>query len=171
MTTSDSAIAILAGETPGGGTSINWMTCLPPRPEARAEWVREGGLMGADGPEFDAALDAVSTRLRVSRTESDVNPSNDALLRGSRALGYVQGTDWDILPRNAVGCARRCGFCAYGCPYTTRQSVLTTFLADALTAGARLYCSTRAELVEVDGGRAGRYAQRIEAREALTQSA
>jgi choline dehydrogenase-like flavoprotein len=154
VTTSDSSIAVLAGGTPGGGTAINWMTCLPPRPEARREWAEDAGLIGADGPDFDAALAAVSSRLGVSRAESDVNASNDALLRGCRALGYTQGSDWDILPRNAVGCARRCGFCGYGCPYSARRSTLTTFLADAVRAGTRLYCSTRAELVEVDGGRA-----------------
>jgi choline dehydrogenase-like flavoprotein len=154
VTSRDSAIAVLAGETPGGGTSVNWMTCLPPRPEAREEWVRDGGMEGADGPEFDRALAAVSTRIGVSREESDVNPSNDALRRGCQALGYAQGRDWDILPRNAVGCGGRCGFCGFGCPYPARQSTLTTFLADALSAGARLYCSTRAELIELRGGRA-----------------
>ncbi len=154
VTTRDSAIAILAGATPGGGTAVNWMTCLPPVREARAEWAHEGGLEGADGPAFDRALDAVARRLEVSRTDSDVNPSNDALRAGCRALGYVQGTDWDIIPRNASGCERRCGFCEFGCPYGARRSGLTTFLADAVAAGARLYCSTRADSVEVDGGRA-----------------
>lgn len=153
LTTRDSSIAVLAGETPGGGTSVNWMTCLPPLPEARAEWVSEGGMAGADGAEFDTALRAVSTRMHVSRAESDINPSNDALRRGCLGLGYTQGADWDVIPRNAVGCAQRCGFCPYGCPYGARQSTVTTFLADALSQGARLYCSTRAELVELDGGR------------------
>ena len=152
VTTRDSAIAVLAGATPGGGTAVNWMTCLPPRPEARAEWAQDAGF--AVGAEYDSALEAVRARLHVSRDESGVNPSNDALRRGCRALGYAQGTDWDILPRNAVGCAGRCGFCGYGCPYGTRQSVLTTFLSDALGAGARLYCSSTAELIEVEGGRA-----------------
>ncbi len=154
VTTSDSAISVLAGETPGGSTAINWMTCLPPRREARAEWARDGGMVEADTPEFDTALAAVSSRMHVSRDESAVNPSNDALRRGCRALGFVQGPDWDILPRNAVGCAQRCGFCPFGCPYGARQSTLNTFLADAIARGARLYCSTRAELVEIDGGRA-----------------
>ncbi|MGA8577914.1 MAG: GMC family oxidoreductase N-terminal domain-containing protein, partial [Bryobacteraceae bacterium] len=46
VTSRNGAIGILAGATVGGGTAINWMTCLPPRPEARSEWAREGGMEG-----------------------------------------------------------------------------------------------------------------------------
>ncbi|HTS32452.1 MAG TPA: GMC family oxidoreductase N-terminal domain-containing protein [Thermoplasmata archaeon] len=154
LTNSDHSIGILSGEAVGGGTAINWMTCLPPRPEARAEWAHEAGMLGSDGPEFDRAYRAVSERLHVSTTESDVNPSNDALRRGCLALGYRQGVDWDIIARNAVGCRSRCGFCTFGCPYAARQGTLTTFLADAFSRGARLYASTRAETVDVERGRA-----------------
>ena len=152
-TTRDGAFGILAGETVGGSTSINWMTCLPPRREARIEWARDGGMPGVDGPEFDRLLAEVSGRMRVSRTESTVNPSNDALRRGSLALGYREGIDWDVIPRNAVGCATRCGFCTFGCPYSARQGALTAFLADALRGGARLYASTHVRSVEVERGR------------------
>ena len=152
-TTRDGAFGILAGETVGGSTSINWMTCLPPRKEARAEWARDGGMAGVDGPEFDRVLTEVQTRLHVSTDESAVNPSNDALRRGSIALGYRQGTDWEVIPRNAVGCATRCGFCTFGCPYSARQAAVTVYLAEALRLGARLYADTRAERVEIEGGR------------------
>jgi len=152
--TRDSAFAILAGATPGGGTTINWMTCLPPVAEARAEWVRDGGLDARPGSGFDRALREVVERLDVSTVASDVNASNEALRRGSLALGYVEGTDWDLIPRNAVGCARRCGSCAFGCPYGARRSSLTTYLAEAMRLGARLYTSARAQSIEVAGGRA-----------------
>ncbi|MGD0250072.1 MAG: GMC family oxidoreductase, partial [Thermoplasmata archaeon] len=151
--TRDSAIAILAGEAVGGSTAINWMTCLPPLSVARAEWASEGGMTDATTSEFDRAFAAVSARLRVSLAESDVNPSNDALRRGCRALGYREGAEWGLIPRNAVGCRSRCGFCTFGCPYNTRQSTLVTFLADALRGSARLYASTRAEEIDQEGGR------------------
>ena len=152
--TRDSAIAILAGATVGGSTAVNWMTCLPPLPVARREWARDAGMAGVDGPEFDRAYDGVRARLAVSTAESDINPSNEVLRRGSLALGYREGPDWARIPRNATGCHARCGFCTFGCPYDTRQSALVTYLADALRAGARLYPSARVERVEVEGGRA-----------------
>jgi len=154
LTTTDHAVGILAGAAVGGATVINWMTCLPPRPEARAEWARDGGMDGVDGPAFERAFSAISTRLNVSTLESEVNASNEVLRRGSLALGYRQGTDWEVIPRNAVGCRSRCGFCTFGCPYAARQSSLTTFLRDALAQGARLYASTAADTVEVVQGRA-----------------
>ncbi len=153
VTNAEHSIGILAGEAVGGGTAINWMTCLPPRPEARAEWAHQGGMVGIDGPAFDAAFRQVSDRLHVSTAESDVNASNDALRRGCVVLGYRQGADWDIIARNAVGCQSRCGFCTFGCPYAARQSTLTTFLADAFARGTKLYTSSRAEMIEVERGR------------------
>ena len=153
VTTTDTALAFLAGEAVGGSTAINWMTCLHPRPEARAEWARSGGMTDVATPEFDRTLAEVDHRLNVSTAESDVNPSNDALRRGCEALGYRKGSDWDIIPRNVLGCRSRCGFCTFGCPYSARRSTLVTFLADAMRRGARLLASTRADLVEIDSGR------------------
>jgi len=153
LTNTEHSIGILAGEAVGGGTAINWMTCLPPRAEARAEWATDGGMTGVDGAEFDRMYQHVAERLHVSTSESEVNASNDALRRGCLALGYRQGTDWDIIARNAVGCRSRCGFCTFGCPYAARQSTLTTFLSDAIGQGARLYASTRAEMIEFERGR------------------
>jgi len=154
VTTNDTALAFLAGEAVGGSTAINWLTCLPPRPEARAEWAREGGMTDCATPAFDAVLEEVGRRMSVSTAESTVNPSNEALRRGCLALGYQQGPDWEIIPRNAIGCRSRCGFCTFGCPYSARQSTLVTFLADAMRRGTRLLASTRADLIEVVAGRA-----------------
>lgn len=153
VTTTDTAIAFLAGEAVGGSTAINWMTCLPPRPEARREWADAGGMEDVATPSFDAVLGEVNRRMGVSTEESTVNASNDALRRGCLSLGYRQGVDWEIIPRNSLGCRSRCGFCTFGCPYSARRSTLVTFLADAMRRGARLFASSRADLIEVDSGR------------------
>ncbi|HXW67372.1 MAG TPA: FAD-dependent oxidoreductase [Thermoplasmata archaeon] len=155
VTTRDSAIAVLAGVGAGGGTTVNWMTCLSPRAEARAEWAEAGSGGPTDG-EFDRALAAVSARLDVSRAESTINPPNDVLRTGSLALGYREGVDWEVIARNAVGCAGRCGFCMFGCRYGARRSALSTYLVAALRHGAAIYCGTRATSIEIEGGRARR---------------
>ncbi|HZY91953.1 MAG TPA: GMC family oxidoreductase N-terminal domain-containing protein [Thermoplasmata archaeon] len=153
LTTTDLAFQVLAGETAGGSTTINWMTCLRPSATVRAEWERLGAV-GAGTKDFDAHLEAVWARLGVGREESDVNPSNEVLRRGAERLGFALGSDYDIIDRNAVGCQRRCDYCTYGCPYDAKRSSLVTYLADALAAGARLLCHSRAERVLLEGGRA-----------------
>jgi choline dehydrogenase-like flavoprotein len=152
LTTSDRAISILAGATAGGGTTVNWTTCLPTPELVRREWERGHGMAGVAGAAFSADLTAVMERLKVNSDESQINPSNEALRLGCERLGYQWGRDFQVIRRNAVGCRERCAPCSFGCPYGAKQSALETFLADAVSAGARLLCDTRADLIEVERG-------------------
>ncbi len=154
LTTRDLAFSVLAGQTAGGSTTINWMTCLKPPRWARDEWEREWGMTGVASPAFDAFLDEVWNRLHVNVHESVVNPSNDVLRRGSEALGYRLGVDYEMIPRNALGCGARCDFCFFGCVYNAKQSTLVTYLPDASRAGARFLFDTKADHVVIDGGEA-----------------
>ncbi len=153
LTTRDLAIQVLAGETAGGSTTVNWMTCLRPSPRVREEW-RAAGALAADGPTLDQDLGAVEERLHVGRTESDVNPANEVLRLGCERLGYAVPSDYDLIDRNALGCSRRCDFCPFGCVYDAKRSALVTYLADALAEGARLVCDARAERILIENGRA-----------------
>ena len=152
LTTKDLAFGVLAGQTAGGSTTINWMIALKPPIWAREEWEREAGMEGVAGPAFEATIDEVWTRVHATQEESQINPCNDVLRRGSEALGYKQGVDYDILFRNAKGCAQRCDFCFFGCIYNAKQSTLVTYLPDAYHAGARFLFDTKAECVVVEGG-------------------
>ncbi len=152
LTTRDAAFSVLAGQTAGGSSTINWMTCLKPPRWARDEWERECGLAGVASPAFDSFIDEVWSRLHVNVDESLVNPSNDVLRRGSEALGYRLGVDYDVIPRNANGCAGRCDFCFFGCIYDAKQSALVTYLPDAYRAGARFLFDTKADSVNIEGG-------------------
>lgn len=154
MTTEDLAIGILAGQTAGGSTTVNWMTCLRTPPWTREEWERDHGMEGLAGPAFDAHLDEVWRRLHVTTEESEVNPSNDVLRRGSEALGYRFGEDYEVITRNARNCQARCDFCFYGCIYNAKQSTLVTYLPDARRAGARFLFQTKADHVVVEAGEA-----------------
>ena len=114
LATRDLSIAILAGRTAGGSTTLNWMTCLPPSERVRLEWASGWGIPGLDGPVYDARLAEIRRRLQVGTSESDVNPSNDVLRRGCERLGYREGRDFTVIERNAAGCASRCGPCVFG---------------------------------------------------------
>src|SRR5206468_3623405 len=76
----------------------------------------------------------------------------DVLRRGSESLGYRLGVDYDLIPRNAHGCASRCDFCFFGCVYDAKQSSLVTYLPDAHRAGARFLFDTKADHLIIQGG-------------------
>lgn len=152
LTTKDLAFGILAGETAGGSTTINWMIALKPPIWAREEWERDAGMEGVTSPAFEALVDEVWTRVHATQEESQINPCNDVLRRGSEALGYQEGPDYHVLFRNAKGCQQRCDFCFFGCIYNAKQSTLVTYLPDAYHAGARFLFDTKAHHVVVEGG-------------------
>ena len=154
LTTKDLAFGVLAGQTAGGSTTINWMIALKPPIWARQEWERDAGMEGVAGPGFEALIDEVWARVHATQEESQVNACNDTLRRGSEALGYKQGVDYDVLFRNAKGCAQRCDFCFFGCIYNAKQSTLVTYLPDAYHAGARFLFDTKADHIVVEGGTA-----------------
>jgi len=155
VTTDDISFQLLAGATAGGSTAINWMTCLRPLTVARNEWEHDFGMSGVATPSFDHLLDLTEQRLAVTSTESQLNPSNEVLRLGCERLQYRLGLDYEIIRRNAKGCAQRCGFCSFGCPYGAKQSMLQTYLADAMSHGARLYCDTTAQHIVIDKGKVG----------------
>src|SRR5437899_2813369 len=152
LTTTDLAFSVLAGQTAGGSSTINWMTCLKPPRWAREEWEQEAGMTGVASPAFDSFIDEVWSRLHVNVEESVVNPSNDVLRRGSEALGYRFGIDYDVIPRNAHGCGSRCDFCCFGGVYDAKQSSLVTYLPDANRAGARFLFDTKADHLIIQSG-------------------
>ncbi len=145
------SIGILAGATLGGGTVINSMVCLRPPERIRAEWARLG-LAGLDTSEFDAHLDAVSSRINVNTEATKPNRVNEMMVEALTARGLSH----QVLPRNASpdDDPQYCGYCNAGCQHGCKQSVLRTYLQDASDAGARVVVGCAVERVLVDGGRA-----------------
>ena len=153
LATDDLSFQLLAGHGGGGGTFVNWMTCLrPPAPVLR-EWEAEAGIPGLQGPEFAQDVESVWSTLEVNDHESQRNPNNDALWRGARALGYQEGRDYSRISRDAVGCRQRCDFCGYGCAYSCKRSTILNYLPMAYHHGARFLFRTRADVLEMTGGR------------------
>ena len=56
---------MLAGSGVGGGTLVNWMTCLDAPADVRAEWAREHGLDGLDGAEWAADIATIEREIGV----------------------------------------------------------------------------------------------------------
>jgi len=148
LTTWDGSITMLAGAAVGGGTLVNWMTCISAPDDVRAEWARVHGIDGIDGAAFDADVAAVERELGVAPS-TVIPPKDDVILRGAAALG------WEAAPirRNASDCGD-CGSCPFGCPRGAKQSTMRVHLAAAAAGGARIVDRARVSKVLIEGGRA-----------------
>ncbi|HEY2888606.1 MAG TPA: GMC family oxidoreductase N-terminal domain-containing protein, partial [Candidatus Limnocylindrales bacterium] len=144
----DGSISILAGATVGGGTTINWMTCLAAPHEVRREWASEHGIAGFDAAEGDTDFAAIKGELGVA-TAPELPPKDAALVAGARILGIEAGPT----ERNATACTS-CGSCPFGCRAGTKRSGLQAHLADATLRGARLVPNARVTQVLIEGNRA-----------------
>jgi choline dehydrogenase-like flavoprotein len=144
--TDDAHIAILAGGTVGGGTTVNWMTSIPIPDRVRAEWEEQHGVKGIASSRFKQDLNEVLREL--STQPSATTPSKDAaLLRGAAAR------DWsgERIQLNRGECGD-CGTCPFGCKRGAKQSTLRLHLPQALEAGAHLIPDCKAERLIITNG-------------------
>lgn len=150
--TRDVGLSILAGACLGGGTAVNWQTCLRTPGFIREEWSARSGIDLFIGDRFSAALDSVWRRVSASTDESDVNANNAPIRDGCAALDY----EWSPIARNARGCdTTQCGYCTFGCRVGGKQSTTVTYLADAQRDGdTTIVARCRAERVTMERGRA-----------------
>ena len=149
----DSNIALLAGATLGGGTTINWHNCVRPSDAVRAEWATEHGLEGIDTPEFDRHLDAVLARMGANDKCSDLNGPHQRLMEGAKALGYSFHTAFRNVDE-ATYDPVAAGYTQFGDPSGSKLGTLNTYLRDAFERGARILVDTKAVRVTVADGRA-----------------
>ncbi len=154
--TTDLGIAILAGSTLGGGTTVNWTTCFAPPEWLRTEWAAEHGLEGFDGPETLADVAALAFELSFSPPPG-IPPKDRAILDGASSLGWAAAP----LLRDADGCGD-CGSCGFGCRSAAKRSGPRAHLAAAARDGARFVVRAPAERVLIERGRATGVAGRLE---------
>ena len=148
LTTWDGSVTMLAGTGVGGGTLVNWMTCISAPESVRTEWATDHGLEGMTGSDWDADVTAIENELGVA-VATHIPPKDAIVLRGARALG------WDAEPahRNADACGD-CGSCGFGCRRGTKRSGIRVHLAEAAAAGARIVPDARVTRVILEDGRA-----------------
>ena len=92
----DGSVTMLAGTGVGGGTLVNWMTCIDAPESVRAAWEADHGLEGMTGAPWTSDFAAIETELDVAEA-THIPPKDAVILRGARALG------WEAAPtrRNA----------------------------------------------------------------------
>ncbi|MDX1658814.1 MAG: GMC family oxidoreductase [Nitriliruptorales bacterium] len=149
----DGNVQVVAGQTLGGGSTVNWTNCVEPPDHVRAEWAADHGLAGLDGPEFDDHLEAVATRIGIAAGFSDENDPNLRLREGAEKLGWETTQTVRNLDA-ATYSPETAGFMGRGDRTGSKQGTLKTYLEDAAAAGARIVTGTRAVRILVRDGRA-----------------
>ncbi|RVD87455.1 uncharacterized protein DFL_001690 [Arthrobotrys flagrans] len=148
LQSNDGSLAVFAGSTWGGGSTINWGVSWQLPARTRREWNKKYGLPFVESPEFQDCLDYVSNVGKVQTwKENEHNPSNATIVNGSHRLGESYLT----VPQNIEGDAdahnKICGaFCAISCKGSGaanvadrggKVAVTKSYLADAREQGAR----------------------------------
>ncbi|KAF1976432.1 long chain fatty alcohol oxidase [Bimuria novae-zelandiae CBS 107.79] len=138
----DSTAAIIAGQTFGGGGTVNWGASLQTQAYVRNEWAGRG-LPLFTSAEFQDSLDRVCQRMGVSTDHIEHSRANQILLEGARKLGYAHKP----VPQNTGGKRHYCGHCTFGCGSCEKQGPVVSFLPDAARAGAKFIEGLHAEKI------------------------
>lgn len=110
MRSADGSIAIMAGSTWGGGSTVNWGGSLKTQEYVRRGWAEKEGLGLFMEEGFKECLDNVCDRMGVNDVGLQHNHRNQMMLEGAGKLGWEAG----VIPQNS-GPEHRCGFCGNGC--------------------------------------------------------
>eukprot|EP00250_Pteridium_aquilinum_P008045 c17624_g1_i1 orf=95-2368(+) len=143
LPTDDANVLILAGSTVGGGSAVNWSASFKTPSHVLEEWAQDHGLtMFAEGGQYEAAMEAVCSRLSVQPDPGEENWQNGLLQKGCKKLGF----HIEHAPRNSVA-NHACGWCGFGCWSGKKQATSETWLVDAVTNGAAILTGVSAEAV------------------------
>jgi choline dehydrogenase-like flavoprotein len=149
--TVDGAIALLQGRTVGGTTVVNWTTCFRTPATVLDHWRTNFGTDFTTA-ELDPHWRAVEERLHVAEIPiEESNRNNRLLYDGLRAIGLSAAPT----RRNVKRCMKS-GYCGMGCPVDAKQSMLVTYLPDAVAAGAEVVYRLRVDRLETEAGRVAR---------------
>jgi choline dehydrogenase-like flavoprotein len=145
--TADQSMAILQGRAVGGTTVVNWTTCFRTPERVFDHWAEHHGVEGITHAALVPHWETIERRLNVQQMRLDqVNANNLVTWRGLDALGWHK----DLLFRNVKGCAHT-GYCGTGCVIDAKQSMLVTYIPEAVQAGAELYANAWVERITWDG--------------------
>ena len=145
--TADQSMSILQGRAVGGTTVINWTTCFRTPERVMQHWAEHHGVEGLTHEMLVPHWERIEQRLNVQQMRLDqVNKNNMVTWRGLDALGWHK----DLLHRNVKGCAHT-GYCGMGCVIDAKQSMLVTFIPEAVEAGADIYANAWVERITYEG--------------------
>ncbi|HEX8950575.1 MAG TPA: GMC family oxidoreductase N-terminal domain-containing protein, partial [Polyangia bacterium] len=150
--TKDLGMTILQGRAVGGSTVVNYTTSFRTPPRVYEHWKKVHAVGEISVAELSPHWDAVEERLHVEKVPYEqTNRNNRTLYDGAKALGLQV----DTTSRNVKRCMQS-GYCGLGCPVDAKQSMLLTYLPDAVERGARVVSRCRVDKLVMSGGSVAR---------------
>ena len=147
-TTKDLNFTILQGRAVGGSTVVNWTTSFRTPEPVYEYWKRHHGVGELSYADLVPHWDEIEKRLSVHQVDyEDTNRNNRLLYDGCKKLGLSVETT----RRNVKGCWNL-GYCGMGCPTNAKQSMLVTYLPDAVAAGATVLSRCRVDKLTATAG-------------------
>jgi choline dehydrogenase-like flavoprotein len=146
--TADYTVLVSQGRALGGSTLTSFCLCFRTPHQILAHWAERFGLEGLSHEALFGYFERVERRIGVKEMgPADLNANNRVLVRGADRLGF-RGR---FLRHNRTDCVG-CGYCAIGCAYDRKGDSLTTYLAAASKAGARIVPDAHVDKVRHKGG-------------------
>lgn len=161
--TSSLRIAVAQGSCLGGSTVINDAVCFRIPDLVIGQWRKKG--VSITKVQWDKANAEVEKRIHVTEVTEDELNENAKMLR--KACEKFRIEDKPIKhSKNKRNCGQsftnpelnscvKCGFCHLGCHYDTKQSMLVTYIHDALNnpkADFTPYCNCEAQEITFQNG-------------------
>ena len=146
----DGMLAIAAGSTVGGGSTVNWSNSIVTPKRVRQSWASVGLTDVADQA-FDDHLAAVMERIGCNDKVSTQNEVHSRIIEAAEKLGYsYRVTPLNIDPDRYD--AVLAGYSGMGDQTGGKQSTMLTYLQDACNAGATIMPNPRADRILTENG-------------------
>lgn len=142
-------ILIIQAHCVGGSTVINDAVCYRTPELILKEWEEDHNVTGFTKEELEPLFEKVEKNIHVVKVrDNELNKNNKKLQKGTEVLGYKGHTT----RRNTRKCAQ-CGYCHLGCHYNRKQTMLLTYVPQALENGAKMYVNCEVRRIVYKNGR------------------